>query len=313
VNRRWLRAGAQIALIGGAIVFLVQTARRHTSELSAWDASISWPPLLAASLLVLAAFVFMVATWSASLRWWNTAVPVLPALRIWSLSNLARFIPGGIWQFAGLAALAAEEGVSPVAATGAVLLQQIVLLATGIVVAATLAPAWIAPFAGGLPPWATITLTLTGLALLIVVIPASLQPLSRRFQRLVRRDVTLPRPTTRSFASYVLALVMPWVAYAVAFWLFALAMLNTSTPTFLVAGGAFVASYVVGILAVFAPAGIAVREAALVAMLTPAIDARSALVLAIGSRLWMIVLEIVMALVVIGAYRSRRTAPRESP
>ena len=70
------------------------------------------------------------------------------------------------------------------------------------------------------------------------------------------------------------------------------------------------ASYVAGIIAVFAPAGIAVREAAMVAMLAPVIDARPALVLAIGSRLWMIALEILTAVVVVVLYRARRRPAR---
>jgi hypothetical protein len=69
---------------------------------------------------------------------------------------------------------------------------------------------------------------------------------------------------------------------------------------------------VAGIIAVFAPAGLAVREAAMVAMLTPVVDARTALVLAIGSRLWMIALEIVTAMVIVVAYRARRRVTRHA-
>src|SRR5688572_5284534 len=174
VTLRWLRAGAQIVLIGGAVLFLVKTAREHAGTFSSWDAPIDWPALLVASALIIGAFVLMVLTWSTSLRWWRATMPFLAALRTWSLSNLARFIPGAVWQFAGLAALAVEEGISPLAATGAVLLQQLVLLATGLVVAVMMAPGWIQPIAGGLPPLATASLAIIALGVFVLVVPRAM-------------------------------------------------------------------------------------------------------------------------------------------
>ncbi|HJR67836.1 MAG TPA: lysylphosphatidylglycerol synthase domain-containing protein [Gemmatimonadaceae bacterium] len=309
---RWLRAGAQIVLIGGAVLFLVKTAREHAGTFSAWDGTVDWPTLLAASMLVLGAFTLMVLTWSASLRWWNAGVSLLAALRIWSLSNLARFIPGAVWQFAGLAALAADEGISPLAATGAVLLQQLILLATGVVVAVMMAPAWVEPIAGGLPPAATAIIAIIALAILAVSIPLMMPAIGRGLGRMVKRQFAWPRPAPGAFAGYTVALVIPWLIYAAAFWMFARALIGESAPSLLVAGGAFVASYVAGIVAVFAPAGIAVREAALVAMLTPVLDGRVALALALGSRLWMIALEILMAAVVVGLYRARGRPARRA-
>lgn len=307
---RWLRAGAQIVLIGAAVLFLVRTAKEHSGTFSSWQTPIDWPILAAASALVIAAFVFMVVTWAASLRWWRASLPFLSALRIWSLSNLARFIPGAVWQFAGLAALAADEGISPLAATGAVLLQQIVLLSTGVVIAVMLAPAWIEPLTGGLSPIATASIAVAGLVVLTLAIPFVMPTLGGMLGRLTKREFAWPRPSVGAFASYTSSLVLPWLAYAVAFWLFARAIAGSAAPSLAVSGGAFVASYVAGIIAVFAPAGLAVREAALVALLTPLIDARTALVLAIGSRLWMIALEIITAVVIVAMYRARRTPAR---
>lgn len=309
---RWLRAGAQIVLIGGAVLFLVKTAREHAGTFSSWDGSIDWPALLAASALVIGAFLLMVLTWSTSLRWWRATMSFLSSLRTWSLSNLARFIPGAVWQFAGLAALAVEEGISPLAATGAVLLQQLVLLTTGLVVAVMMAPGWVQPIAGGLPPLATASIAIIGLGAFALVVPRVMPSIGRALSRFVKREFAWPEPSRLAFATYTAVLVLPWLVYATAFWLFGRALLGPAAPSLEAAGGAFVASYVAGIIAVFAPAGIAVREAALVAMLSPVIDARAALVLAIGSRLWMIALEILTAIVVVALYRARRRPARRA-
>lgn len=294
------------------MLFLVKTAREHAGSFSAWDGTVDWPTLLAASALVLGAFALMVLTWSASLRWWNASLSFLSALRLWSLSNLARFIPGAVWQFAGLAALAADEGISPLAATGAVLLQQLMLLATGVVVAVMMAPGWVQPIAGAMSPVAAVIIAIVTLVVLAFVIPLTMPAIGRGLARLVKRQFAWPRPSSRAFAGYTAALLIPWLMYATAFWLFARALLGESAPGLAVAGGAFVASYVAGIVAVFAPAGLAVREAALVAMLGPVLEGRVALALALGSRLWMIALEILMAAVVVGLYRARKRPARRA-
>jgi hypothetical protein len=96
------------------------------------------------------------------------------------------------------------------------------------------------------------------------------------------------------------------VGYATAFWLFGRALLGDGAPGPVVAGSAFVASYVAGIIAVFAPGGLVVREAALVAALGSRLGAPHALLLAIASRLWLTVLELIATLVALAGQGRRR-------
>jgi uncharacterized membrane protein YbhN (UPF0104 family) len=98
---------------------------------------------------------------------------------------------------------------------------------------------------------------------------------------------------------YVSALALPWVAYGVAFWWFSQSLLGAAAPSLGLAVGAYTASYVAGILAIVAPGGIVVREATLVALLSPAIGGDDALLLALGSRLWLVLLELVTAVFVL--------------
>jgi uncharacterized membrane protein YbhN (UPF0104 family) len=198
--------------------------------------------------------------------------------------------------------------MSPVAATAAVLLQQAVLLATGVALGLALAPrmlgAWTAAFPAGLLLTFAAALVL-GVALLL---PPALPALERILTRLVRRPVPWPTPPARQFAVYVLALALPWLAYGLAFWLFARSLLGAGAPGPLFCLAAFTASYVAGIVAVFAPGGIVVREAALVAALAPRVGAQNALLLAFGSRLWLVALEVVTALAIVALWRLARPA-----
>ena len=40
------------------------------------------------------------------------------AARIWTVSNLGKYLPGKVWAIAGMALMARQAGVSPAAATG---------------------------------------------------------------------------------------------------------------------------------------------------------------------------------------------------
>src|SRR5262245_50067707 len=126
--KRLLRAAGQVIVLGGALWFLVRTAQPHWSTLTSLPQPIAWTPLLLGSLLWVGSYAVLVLLWAESLRWWGARLAPFDALRVFLVANLARYVPGGIWQFAGLAALALEQGISPAAATGAVLVQQLVLL-----------------------------------------------------------------------------------------------------------------------------------------------------------------------------------------
>ena len=260
------------------------------------DLRVLWTPILLGSLLTAATYVFAVFVWAASLRWWGQRPPFLRVARIWFVSNLARFIPGMVWQLAGLATLARGAGISAAAAAGGSLLQQVVLLLTGLVVTALWAPALLGQWAS---PWIMTVIAVAGLLALIGALPAALPRGGELLGRLLRRPVSWPAPSRASLAAYVVSMCVPWVAYGVSFWLFGRGLLGPGAPRFSLAVGGYVASYVAGLIVVFAPSGLVVREAALVAALGPSIGGGPALVLALAARLWVLVVELLTALGVV--------------
>lgn len=304
----------QAVVVGAAVVFLWSLARAHRADLSRVPFELRWLPLIAASLVWFVAFSTLVATWARSLRWWGQRMTALGALRIFFLSNLARYIPGAIWQFAGLAAMSNAQGVSPAAATSAVLVQQGTLLVTGLALAIALAPSYLAPLAaraGIAVPGAAgrIAVAVAGIALAVVLAPRVLSPLRRLVSRWMPDVALVPALTMRRFARYALATVFGWVLYGVAFALFARAILGAAAPPPFLAGATYVAAYVAGIIWIFVPGGLGVRESALVVGLAPSIGYDRALFLAIASRIWLVALEILGALVFV---RSDRTAGPEA-
>jgi hypothetical protein len=305
---RWLGAVAQPLVIGGAAWFLIRTAREHWPTIASESLAIRWAPLLLASVITVLTYGALIGAWVYSLRWWGQRLRYRPALYIWFLTNLARFLPGAIWQFVGLAALASRYEVSPLAATAAVLLQQLMFLVVGVVVTLVTLPSFLGTWAVGLSTIAGVLIGAILLAALATVFPMLVPRLVAAAARVFRRPFVPPVLTTAELARYLALMLVGWFAYGVAFWQFGQAVLGSRGPGLMLSVGAFVASYVVGLLAIFAPGGIVVREAALVAALTPGLGASAALLLAVGSRLWLLALELATATVVVLAQRLRPTA-----
>jgi len=289
----------QVVVVGAALVYLWRTVMKHRDAFANTRIELHPIPVLVASAITIATYAYMVYTWTRTMRWWGATLEFREAWRIWALSNLARFIPGGIWQFAGIAGLAARSGTSPIAATGGVVLQQLIVLASGIAVTAAFLPS-LALHGFPLTYGAAVAIAIAGLVIIALLQPHGAALMQRLSARFFSRTVLFPSMRAGSVARYAIALIVPWLAYGIAFWLFARGIVGGRAPGLPLSIASFTAAYVWGIIWVPVPAGLGVREAALVALLSPQVGPDVAVLLAIGSRIWLTVVEIVGAFIAIG-------------
>jgi uncharacterized membrane protein YbhN (UPF0104 family) len=248
--------------------------------------------------------------WAASLTWWGARVGLTSALRVFAAANLARYIPGLVWQFASLAVMSASSGLSVVSVTSAAVLQQVVLASVGLILGLAFAPltrlgAWSTPVP------TMLAIVIAALAALVLLLPRMTRTIDEWLSRRGRTSLTLPRVRRRDIAEYVVLSALGWVGYAVAFVIFANATFEPMPVNPVVLGASFVLSYVAGILAVFAPGGLVVREAALVALIGPVLGGEQALALAIAARLWVTVIDAVLSAVML--IRPTRSADTRLP
>ena len=291
MGRAWWFRVLQAVVLAGAAVYLFRVAAPQWPAIRA--RSLAWQPLPLAlsALLIVANLAWMIALWNMTLRWCAARLRYWDAARIWFTANLARFLPGAVLQFASLALMATRYGVSPTAATATVLLQQIVLLLTGLIIVAGFTP--IVLHQGWWQGAFVVALVLgAGILLLLPRLTRRLPSLARLWSQV--RPAQLP--------GFALLLAMQWLAYGAAFRLLAIGLLGDAG----VAQGswgfyitAFTESYLAGVIAVFAPAGLLVREAALISILTPVLGGADAVILAVGARIWHTALELLSGLAVL--------------
>jgi hypothetical protein len=260
----------------------------------------NWGAVGAATLLVLAAYAVLSQVWRMVLGAWHEGaerhLSFRTAARIWFVSNLGRYVPGKVWQIASMGVMTQRRGISAVSATGAALLVSLANVASGFVVVLATGATVFRSFANAGPRAGVLLAVLltAGLA----VLPLVINRMSPLLARLTRQRLVLPAIPARAIWLAALGTAAAWAVYGVAFQWFAASLTHRATgaTTFYIA--AYTGSYLVGYLALFAPGGLVVREYMLVASLTSlgVLTAPEAWLVAIGSRLWLTVLEVVPGL-----------------
>ncbi len=291
MRRLWL--AVQRGLIVAVGFFVVRSVGRNWAEIRQSGSVIHLDvgALAAAAGIILATYALLIGAWRAVLLGWGERLRYPAAARIWCLSNLARYVPGRIWQIAGMAALAQKAGITPWAAAGSAIIVQLLAIATGALITGLFAPqaehpAWVAA-AGLVALLAALTLTwgrMTGLV-------------SRWLSAALGRPFEL-RPVGKGALLLSAAVTtLAWLAYGLALYLCTAALLGRAALDIGTAIGVFTGSYVLGLIAVLTPGGLGVREGALLFWLTGPLGPAGALVVAIGSRLLMTATELLAALI----------------
>ena len=314
-----LRRSAFVAaqLVGAALLiyFIGRSLAAQWTEFRAQplETDVGVGALLASAALVLGTYALLIQVWRLLLGPSGAALRFWPAARIWSISNLWRYVPGKVWQIGAMSAMATRERVRPEAAAGAAILSTVLNIATGLALVLLLTWSLMEQWSGGAREAAILLVALAAAGLL--ALPWLLPRLSAFAARLAGRDVQQAAPGRAAIVLATLGNLLSWALYGVAFQWLARGILGD-------VGGAtwqyiavFTASYVVGYLFLILPGGIGPREAVMLWLLTAfglGTD-KQALLLTVASRLWLTLLELVPGLVFLAFDRMRSTPSPPNP
>lgn len=262
------------------------------AELRALDTARWTPrslPLLASVLTLGVGYAVSAALWARMVA--DLGGPTLPlrqAVPVYMVANLGRYVPGKVWQIAGLAALARRLGLPVAISTAAAVAGQAVALLAATALGSVALLSAPEPY----PVWGTAGLVGVVALLVLGAVPAVYRGAFTAWFRLARaeRPEALSRP--RGLAWFV-GYLGNWAVYAGAFWLLTLAFSLDGPP--LAVASAFAAAYVLGYVFLFAPAGLGPREGFLILFLSPHFGAGPAAMVAVVARLWTTAVEVVPA------------------
>jgi hypothetical protein len=221
-------------------------------------------------LLVLAGLLATGLLWLRLMACLDARLPATDGLAAFFLGQLGKYIPGSVWSIGAQAELARRHGVAArvTVAAGLLFLGYHVDTAVLVSALALLTGRLESPWPDWLS-WVALVLAVTGLA------PGVVRLLGNRVAgRAVRLGVV-------DTVVVVVLMTVAWTAYAGA-----LVLLSPGLPwsDLAVLGGAFAAAYAVGVVIVFAPAGVGAREAVFVLLASPATGVGPATALALLAR-----------------------------
>ena len=287
-----MKHGARLALTLVVTWFILDRVGFNVQELQAMEIGSMRPHALgfAASVTLLLMMYFVsAAIWGRIVvDLGGPSIPMARAVRLFMIANLGRYIPGKVWQIAGLAALAKGQGVSAVTATGAAVLGQ------GLAVAAAGSIGLGALLTGSeaLRQAGMVGGVLVAVGIGLMAIPSVFERGVALWFRLARTDPPESLGSAHGIRWFIFYL-MNWMGYALSFWLL---VTSFGMPVPLIpTTSAFAAAYVLGYLMIFAPAGLGVREGFLVAFLTPHVGIVNAGAISVIHRIWITGVEVVPA------------------
>ena len=304
---RMLLGALSLAAMAACVWFIWRRVAGSYSTVTSSGLYLETQRLVISSICTAAATALGAWAWVLLVRALGGQLDLARGLSIHLTSNLVKYVPGFILSYASKGILAVRQGVPASVATLSIAVEFAILYICGAVLALLSLP-----FSG------VIRLSLGGraalqlaaifvAALLFVILPGLVQ----RATSQAKSPNALLRPFCSARWSKV-ALVMivilsSWCVLAFGFSVLYGQPWSDGWSHMLRHAVALVGALLLGQIAFFAPTGVGVREAVLVALLATEVNAAEVVVLAVVFRLEMILGEIVCALVAVTATRLDRS------
>lgn len=220
-------------------------------------------------------------------------------------SNLAKYVPGFIWAYAGRTYLAVRNSVPSNIAVLSVVCELLIVYLTGVVLLVLCLP-----YSGIISLLGTVRLLLQLLAVLLAVVivwftPVVIKGIIKKLASLALVDLRMVNVNRRRFSFVILAVLFTWLLVGFGFSRL-VATTSLSWQGVLRSIIALIAALLIGQIAFFVPLGVGVREAVLVVLLGSDSPAVVVVVVAIVFRLESLVAEALGALTVLVWRQTRR-------
>jgi uncharacterized membrane protein YbhN (UPF0104 family) len=262
---------------------------------------LSVPFVLLAFALSIGGLFFNLMVWREILADLGSPLSVAEAWRIFFIGNLSKYVPGSIWPVLVQAELGADHGIPRSRSAVSVLLSYTVMTCSGAVVAAITLPL---ATAGSVAQYFWILFLIpVGIA---VLSPPVLNRLLRLVLRVSHQPVLGEGVSYRGLARTMAWALGAWATNGLMIYVLMRQLAGDRQGTLLVSVGTYSLSWVVGFLAVFAPAGLGVREAVMIAALHSQTTTAIAITVALVQRALSVVADAATGGVAVGLVGRRQ-------
>lgn len=271
------KSGWVLLVFGGVIVVLATNWQTFSEQLR----TIAWWRIMLSSAALIGGKLLLAAMSRQSVQVTGADIAYPRMFMIYSMSQLAKYLPGGVWHYVGRAGYYAASGLNAGQVTRAMVVDNLWLVTS-------------ACFTGGIAfalyaadERAIFAPVLFGLWVILL---------------LVMTRWRVPDASWHVVGRALLLQAAIWTLLGAALW----ALIPLNTPRFgLLAIGAFGLSWAIGYVTIFAPSGLGVREAVLAALLGLVMSPAAALVYAALNRIVWVLTELLLGLITRHPYFNR--------
>lgn len=282
--------------------FIGKNIIQNSEQIKGIDFKMFDPKYMFFSVIVIfISMIYPVFVWKFLIRSMGEKINTLSALRTWFISNLGRYVPGKVLQFAGLVYFARKEGVDGKIAIQSVLYSQITANGLGLLMGLSLLT--IKSTSAKFPNSFHVTLILIAIFLFVLWFPSFFLRSSNYFLTKFNKQTIEQSLSRKHYLIYLLLQIVNWMLMSVSFILLINAYTGlsvTGNPEVL-----FILplSWTIGLIALFAPGGLGVREGAMSYWLSNFIPIHYALVLPWIYRIMITLTEIILTLIFTLSYK----------
>ena len=245
--------------------------------------------------------IFLVYIWYRIFSIFNIQLTFTQAFRFYFISNLGKYVPGKVWQLVGMAYLCKRENISSTTALTSAIVAQSLSVFSGLLISILLLKSLIFQFVGQELFWTVVGLMFSGLAVFSIK-PIWYERVLEYIAKLAGKDIQFKIDMKPKYLLLFISLyTISWFTMGTSFFLLINSVYPLEWRYLIEIIGTYTSAVNLGFLFLLTPGGIGVREG-IIALLFKSIGqtptAISALI-AIMSRIWILVVELALFFVAI--------------
>jgi hypothetical protein len=276
-------------LLIASVIFVARYIHSNWAMLGNREWDMQWHFVLFAVFGTWVTFLLSALFWQRTLATLGAEINYVQAWRTYYPPLLGKYIPGKVWAVLGLAHFAVREGVpTEIAGVAAGLFQIAAIPGFSLAFLVTV------PFWSLAPSQSQIILALSAILTIVIVShPRILFPVLNFIFRIARKpEIEVNANPLQIYWLLVVFSTAVSLFYGVAFAIFVRSLTLPSLSDYPMLAGSFCLAILLGLISIFVPAGVGVREGVLLAILSRQLSPDLAIVITIGSRLWFTVAEV---------------------
>jgi len=256
----WLRRLIGVAITVAIFAWMLKPVVRQWDAVGERVREINWGLfVLAAVMFAGFLFVFRVTSWRTILSGFGYRLPLPAATRIWSTSELARYLPGVIWQVVGRVYLCKPYGVSGTVCSTSQILELVVFLLANILVALSCLAFFAYRMKGHAVTYLYVATALVPL-LLMLLHPKVFYTALTKYMTWRGKELPTRRVRGRTLTMLAIWAILGLLWQSLALWVLTHGPLDLPIQKWWVVAGSYCLAWCAGFIAFWAPGGLGVRE-----------------------------------------------------